>query len=232
MCGRFTATFTFRDLKVRFNLQGVLPELAPRYNIAPTQQAGVIVSSAGRPEVTLMRWGLVPSWAKDLAIGNRMINARGETIASKPSFKPLVERRRCLVPADGFYEWRKEGKRRVPVWIYLKSREPFAFACLWDSWRQPDGTLLRSFTIVTCSANETLRPIHDRMPAIVKPEDEEAWLDTSACGLDRAIALIDPYPAALMQTHDVSTLVNSPANDQPACLFPAAGDSETLPLFR
>ena len=232
MCGRFTATFTFRDLKVRFNLQGILPELAPRYNIAPTQKAAVVVLGEGGNEAEMMRWGLVPSWAKAVAIGNRMINARVETLASRSSFKQLIERRRCLIAADGFYEWRHEGKRKVPVWIHLQNSEPFAFAGLWDIWKRPNGEAIQSFTIVTCPANDLLQPIHDRMPAILRPQDEEAWLDTMHCRGARAMRLLATHPAQSMRFHDVSMLVNSTANDQPACILPASGEAEDLLLFR
>jgi len=135
MCGRFTATFEFREIKIRWNLQGDLPSFAPRYNIAPSQSVPVIVKGEHGNEAKLMKWGLVPSWAPDPSIGNQMINARAETLLEKPSFRNLVSQRRCLIPADGFYEWRREGNRKVPVWIHLKKKEPFAFAGLWDSWR-------------------------------------------------------------------------------------------------
>ena len=151
MCGRYTYfRGEFSDLRLTWNVDEVFGlNLKPRYNIAPTQQAPVIVHANGKRTLELFQWGLIPSWAKDPAIGNKMINARGETIAEKPSFKWLLARRRCLVLADGFYEWRKEGKRKVPMRFKLKSGELFAFAGLWDSWKQPDGSLLRTYTIVT-----------------------------------------------------------------------------------
>ena len=142
MCGRFTASFEFREIKLLFNLQRDLPLLAPRYNIAPSQEVPVIIQNDGKNELTPMKWGLVPSWAPDKSIGNQMINARAETLTEKPSFKRLVQQRRCLIPANGFYKWRREGNRKVPVWIHLKNREPFAFAGLWDLWRDPEGETL------------------------------------------------------------------------------------------
>ena len=166
MCGRYTQTLAGPILLSRFRLEETVLDLKPRYNIAPGQEAAVVV----REETTTlaaMRWGLVPSWAKEPAIGNRMINARAETITEKPSFKRLIERRRCLVPADGFYEWRREAKGKVPMRFILKSREPFAFAGLWDRWRNPEGAELRTFTIITTAANELMRPVHDRMPVIL-----------------------------------------------------------------
>jgi putative SOS response-associated peptidase YedK len=148
MCGRFGATFQYRDIKVRWNLYGDLSDFAPRYNIAPSQDVPVIVRNENRNELKSMRWGLVPSWAQDRTIGQRMINARAETLLEKPSFKQLVATRRCLVPADGFYEWRREGNRKVPMWIRLKGREPFAFPGLWDCWLNRDtGSQLYTFTI-------------------------------------------------------------------------------------
>jgi len=154
MCGRFGGTFQYRDIKVLWNLRGDLPEFGPRYNIAPSQDVPVIVRSEDRNELKSMRWGLVPSRTQDPSIGQRMINARSETLLEKPSFKQLVARQRCLVPADGFYEWRREGKGKVPMWIHLKKREPFAFAGLWNCWRDPAGDKeLYSFTIITTEAN-------------------------------------------------------------------------------
>lgn len=221
MCGRFTATFEFREIKVRWNLQSDLPVFAPRYNIAPSQDVSVIVQKRGNNELKPMHWGLVPSWAKDPAIGNRMINARAETLAEKPSFKRLVGTRRCLVPADGFYEWRREGKRKVPVWVHLKNREPFGFAGLWDLWRKPEGEGLYSFTIVTTEANDLLKPIHDRMPVILDKVGGERWLDPTFTSFSSLSTLLRPFPSDLMQAHDVSTLVNSPANDTAECIEPA-----------
>jgi putative SOS response-associated peptidase YedK len=166
MCGRFTATFEFSDIRVRWNLDRDLPKYAPRFNIAPetSPTIPVIVRHGGGNECRPMRWGLIPHWADDPSIGNRMINARAETLTELPSFKSLVTRCRCIIPADGFYEWRKEGKRKVAMWVHLKSKEPFAFAGLWDVWRKPDGKRVESFTIITTEPNELVRPIHNRMP--------------------------------------------------------------------
>jgi putative SOS response-associated peptidase YedK len=177
MCGRFGASFQYRDIKVLWNLRGDLPEFGPRYNIAPSQEVPLIIRNEDRNEVKPMLWGLVPSWAQDPSVGQRMINARSETLLEKPSFKQLVARRRCLVPADGFYEWRREGKHKVPVWIHLKNREPFAFAWLWDCWLERDlGSELYTFTIITTRANALLRPIHNRMPVIYLGKQ---WLEES-----------------------------------------------------
>ena len=162
VCGRYTYfPGEFSDLRLTWNVDQI-PELKPRYNIAPSQEAPVIIQTEGKRSVELFQWGLIPTWAKDPAIGNKMINARAETLAEKPSFKRLLGKRRCLVLADGFYEWRKEGKRKVPMRFKLKSNEPFTFAGLWDAWKQPDGNLLRTYTIVTTEPNDVLKPIHNR----------------------------------------------------------------------
>jgi putative SOS response-associated peptidase YedK len=235
MCGRFSATFSFRDIKVRWNLYGDI-EFSPRYNIAPSQSVPVIVRNNNRTEAKLMKWGLVPSWAPDPSIGNRMINARAETLLEKPSFKPLVSERRCIIPADGFYEWRREGNRKVPVWIHLKNKEPFAFAGLWDTWRDFDsGSALDTFTIITTDPNSLLRPIHNRMPVIYDREMGKQWLEHQFGGwaMDLAAAL-RPWPSEYMEAWDVSSIVNEPANDTPECIRPVPSSQPTkrqLPLL-
>jgi putative SOS response-associated peptidase YedK len=166
--------------------------------------------------------GVDPSWAADPSIGNRMINARAETLMELPSFKPLVDRRRCIIPADGFYEWRKEGKRKVSMWVYLKTKEPFALAGLWDVWRKPDGKRVESFTIITTEPNEVVRPVHNRMPVILRPEDEEQWLDASRIPFTKAKSVLTPYPDELMDAHDVSPVVNSAKYDGPDCIQPVS----------
>ena len=217
MCGRYTQTKGPYDIRLQLNIDEFLREITPRYNISPGQRAPVIVND-GRVALRLMQWGLVPSWAKDPAIGNRMINARAETLTEKPSFKRLVGKRRCLVLTDGFYEWRREGKRKVPMRFVLKSREPFGFAGLWDSWRKPDGNELQSYTIITTQANELLKPIHGRMPVILDKPAQMAWLDPDVTEPKIVTALLQPFPSELMEGYDVSTLVNSPANDRPECI--------------
>jgi putative SOS response-associated peptidase YedK len=171
-----------------------------------------------------MHWGLIPSWAKDPTIGNRMINARAESLTEKPAFKHLVGSRRCIIPADRFYEWRKEGKRKVPMWVYLKSREPFGLAGLWDVWRRPDGGKVESFTIITTEPNDLIEPIHNRMPVILRREDEEQWLDASRTTFAKARSLLKPLTAELMNAHDVSPIVNSAKYDGPECIQPVSDD--------
>ena len=218
MCGRYTETASLKDLKARFGFAEPGFDLKPRYNIAPTQEAPVVIAADGR-QLRLFRWGLIPSWAKDAAIGNKMINARAETVAEKPSFKRPLQRSRCLVLADGFYEWRKEagGAGKTPMRIVLKSREPFAMAGLWDTWKAPDGKNVESFTVITTAANGVMRPIHERMPVILKKEDEDLWLDVKA-GTEAVTKLLAPCPDEDIEAYEVSRLVNSPANDTKGCV--------------
>ena len=226
MCGRITATFEFSDIRVRWNLDRDLPGYTPRFNVAPETSPNipVIVRHKGGNECRRMHWGLIPSWAKDPTIGNRMINARAESLTEKPAFRDLVRSRRCIIPADGFYEWRKDGRRKVPMWVHLKSREPFGLAGLWDVWRKPDGKPVESFTIITTEPNELVRPVHNRMPVILRPEEEEQWLDASRTPFTKAKALLKPLPAELMAAHDVSPIVNSAIYDGPECTRPVSDD--------
>jgi putative SOS response-associated peptidase YedK len=231
MCGRITATFEFSDVRVRWNLDSDLPPYVPRYNIAPEQigtaneqKVPVIFLHENSNHCRLMHWGLIPNSATDPIMGNQMINARAETLTEKPAFKHLVESRRCIIPADGFYEWRKEGKRKIPMWVHLKTREPFGMAGLWDDWRNPSGKRVESFTIITTEPNELIRPIHNRMPVILRPEDEEPWLDVFRISFAKARSLLKPYPDELMAAHDVSTVVNSANYDGPDCIQPASDD--------
>jgi putative SOS response-associated peptidase YedK len=207
-------------------------DLEPRYNIAPTQPVAAVTldgssNNVGR-RLEALHWGLIPFWAKDLTIGNKMINARAETLAEKPAFKNALVRRRCLIPADGFYEWKKEGRGRQPFYIRQRagsSGDLFAFAGLWEEWRDPaaskDAPPLRSCTIITVAPNALMASIHDRMPAILRPNDEAAWLDTQGVRDPRDIlALLAPYEDDALETYPVSKLVNAPANDDPECIEP------------
>jgi putative SOS response-associated peptidase YedK len=213
MCGRFSS-FTFRDIKIRWNIQGDF-FFQPRYNIAPSQSVPVIVRTQKGNEARLMNWGLVPSWASNPNAGHRMINARSETLRQKPAFRDLISRRRCVIPADGFYEWQSAGKQKNPFWIHLKSKEPFVFAGLWDSWGSTNRPALDTFTIITTEANALLRPIHDRMPVIYNTESGGQWLDLS---FDSPTEAFRSWPAEEMEAWEVSTLVNAPENDSPACV--------------
>jgi putative SOS response-associated peptidase YedK len=175
MCGRFTLASPFVAVTERFHAAAP-PDLRPRYNIAPGQEVLCVIRD-GANRIEPLRWGLIPFWAKDPAIGNRLINARAETVAEKPSFRSAFAKRRCLVVADGFFEWRPAGKRKVPVYIFLKSKKPFGFAGLYESWKDPGGREIRTCTIITTEANEIVRPIHDRMPVILPEGVEDRWLD-------------------------------------------------------
>jgi putative SOS response-associated peptidase YedK len=165
-----------------------------------------------------MRWGLIPSWAKDQSIGSRMINARAETLSEKPSFRDAFRKRRCLVVADGFYEWQKVAGRKRPMRIVLQTGEPFAFAGLWESWRDPEGTTVRSCTIITTGPNSLIEPIHNRMPVILSRDDEARWLDPEMDDPPSLLQMLAPYPQGAMDAYEISTLVNSPANDVPDCI--------------
>jgi len=219
MCGRFTLTTNLGAIAKRFGVARFLEEVGPRYNIAPTQTV-IVVNDDGTRHLTRMQWGLIPSWAKDPAIGNRMINARAETVATKPAFRAALRKRRCLIPADGFFEWTPAGRRKQPVYIALKNREPFGFAGLWEAWTSPEGQEITSCTIITTEANEILKPIHDRMPVILNHDAEAVWLDPTIQDSARLLPLLKPYPSEEMETYPVSTKVNSPANDGPECINP------------
>jgi putative SOS response-associated peptidase YedK len=204
---------------MRFHVEEVAASPAERYNIAPTQPVAVITQEAGGHRVLdAFQWGLIPSWAKDPGIGPKMINARAETLAEKPAFKNALKRRRCLIPADGFYEWKQEGAARQPMHIRRADGDLFALAGLWEEWRQPNGEPLRTCAIITVAPNALMLPIHDRMPAILSPEAEAAWLDTTQSDLASALTLLQPYPADALEAFAVSRRVNAPVIDEPALL--------------
>lgn len=220
MCGRYTLRTRLNALLQVYGAESQI-EWEPRYNIAPTQEVVAIRASAddSKREAVLQRWGLIPSWSKDPKIGNRMINARAETIAEKPSFKSPLKRRRCLVIADGFYEWKKEGKTKQPYFIHLKDDGPFAFAGLWERWKQGD-LAIESCTIITTKANELMAPLHDRMPAILSKNDFDVWLDPNVEDPEKLTPLLDSYPSTDMGLYPVSTVVNSPRNETRECTLP------------
>jgi putative SOS response-associated peptidase YedK len=220
MCGRFVRQKEIDAIVRDFGVQDVACDLAPSYNVAPTQKVAVIIED-GVKQLVSVRWGLVPSWASDLSVGSRMINARAETILEKDSFRDAFKRRRCLVVADGFYEWRKTGKARQPIFIRLRRDRAFGFAGLYENWLSPEGENIRTCTIITTEPNEIMKPIHDRMPVIVPMEEEDTWLDPALEDSTRLLGLLKPYPAEEMETYEVSAMVNSVANDSPECLSPA-----------
>lgn len=228
MCGRYTLTADAESIQLAFNLDTVDGWLEPRFNIAPTQEVAVISNRDPRA-LSLMKWGLVPSWAKDPKIGNRMINARSETAAEKPSFRTAFKRRRCLIPADGYYEWSKQGKKKVPMYIRHAQRDIFAFAGLWESWKSPDGSWLNTCTILTTEANERIRPVHHRMTVILETEDYELWLAPRELAPDEWLPLMAGPGSDQLRFHEVSTQVNSPANDNPTLIEPfASGEQNQL----
>ncbi len=221
MCGRFTLTVDPADLQDAFP-QFTFPEkYAPRYNISPTQPI-LAIPNDGKNSADFFVWGLIPSWAKDPSIGSKLINARSETLAEKPSFRGGFKYHRCLILADGFYEWKSQPgtKIKVPHFIRLKSGKPFAIAGLWDNWQSPDGGAVKSATIITTAPNSLMAPIHNRMPVIVSPDAYTQWLDPAARTADSLQPLLVSYPADEMTAHPVSTLVNSPANDRKECVAP------------
>ncbi len=225
MCGRFTLRADPADV-ARAAGAGAGPAFRPRYNVAPTQDVLAYRARDGAPaEAVLLRWGLIPSWAKDPAIGNRMINARAETIAEKPAFRAAFRRRRCAVAADGFYEWKKLARGKQPYLVRLAGDRPFAFAGLWEAWRGPDGVSIETCAIVTTTANALVARVHDRMPVILTDAAIALWLATPP---ERADALLVPYAAEAMDAYPVSPRVNRPANDDPACAAPLNAEPERL----
>ncbi len=218
MCGRFTLTVDPAELQDLFSLSEPAPAaLTRRYNIAPTQPVAVIPNQEPR-KLELFQWGLIPAWAKDPKIGNSLINARAETVAEKPAFRAAFRRRRCLVLADGFYEWKKTGKAKTPMYIQMKDGAPFAFAGLWEVWSAPDGSTLRTCTLITTTANELVQGIHDRMPVILPPEAFGIWLTPGELAASEGFALLKPFAADAMTARPVSTLVNDPRREGPELL--------------
>lgn len=222
MCGRYTLTTDPLALMERFHLTSADVVITPRYNIAPTQSVAVVYDVS--PHVlSSARWGLIPAWAKDASIGARMINARAETLAEKPSFRNLFRKRRCLVLADSFYEWRKNPDgTKTPMRVMLTTGEPFALAGLWDIWKTPEGELLRTCTIITTTPNALIAPLHHRMAAILPPEHEADWLKRDQTDMTFLQSLLRPFPAERMKAYPVSPRVNNVRNDDPALIEPVA----------
>ncbi|PIQ97954.1 MAG: hypothetical protein COV67_01415 [Nitrospinae bacterium CG11_big_fil_rev_8_21_14_0_20_56_8] len=218
MCGRYSLAKPGRAIEQHFPPLKMGASHPARYNIAPTQPAPVIVHREGERIFQIMRWGLVPSWAQDKKMASRLINARAETLSEKPSFKNSFKTRRCLVPADGFFEWKTDGKSKRPHYIFLKSKDLFAMAGIWSQWDREETPLL-TYSIITTPANSRLAPLHPRMPVILAPENYGAWLDpaTEAIHLQ---SLLAPYPSDFMDHYEISGLVNSPAHDAPEILAP------------
>lgn len=220
MCGRFAQKSPANKIKKQFKVEEV-PPLVERYNVAPTQSV-LVVREPGERETAFLKWGLVPRWAKDPSIGNKLINARAETVTEKPSFREAFSRRRCLIPMEGFFEWSRRGDRKRPFYFHMKDGEPFAVAGLWEVWEGVGG-LLETCTLLTTEANEILAPYHDRMPVILRPEDYDLWLDADVRRSESLLSLLRPYSGEAMSTYAVSPAVNSPSNDSARCVEPVAG---------
>lgn len=228
VCGRFALSIDAETLARYFCLPELGVTIEPRYNIAPSQPVPVIrLDRDGERKLHLLRWGLIPHWAKDAAIGNRLINARAETVATKPAFRSAFERRRCLIVAEGFYEWKRLDSGKQPYFIRRAAGEPMAFAGLWERWRPPPTEPGRqppptvdSCTIITTEANEAVRPIHGRMPALLEPRAFDRWLARTGSEPDELLGELHPCPSEALDVYPVSTHVNRPANDDPACIRP------------
>jgi putative SOS response-associated peptidase YedK len=219
MCGRFSLVVPERFFS-RIYVFKDLPEMQPDYNIPPGVDIWAVRTQANshEPEAVRLKWGLVPFWAKDPKIGNRLINARSETVAEKPAFRAAFQKRRCIIPSDGFFEWKRQGKSRIPHYIHLKGHEPFAMAGLWESWSSPGGGTIESCTILTTSPNSLMERLHDRMPVILPQQAIEIWLDETASA-KKLTELTYPYPSTQMEAYPVSSLVNNPLNNSPDCLL-------------
>lgn len=221
MCGRFTITIDEEMLMNTFELMNIPFAYERSYNVAPSHMIPAIIADRGMNRVGQLKWGLVPSWAKDPAMGNKLINARAETLLDKPSFKQLVHRKRCVIPADGFYEWKVGAdSRKVPMRIRVNDQPLFAMAGLYDTWTTPDGSKLHTCTIITTEANEFVQPIHHRMPVILPREHLALWLDRSVSDWDQLRPLLNPYPADRMNAYEVSPQVGNVKNNHPGCIKP------------
>ncbi len=223
MCGRFRLGKGREALKQHFGAEMDV-DWSPRYNIAPTDPIPAVRQHPAKPErkISLLRWGLIPNWSRDASGGAKMINARAESAATTPAFRDALKTRRCLIPADGFYEWKKLAQGKQPYCLTVRDDSLFAFAGLWDRWRAPDGTFLETCSILTTSANRLAEPIHDRMPVIVAPENYDLWLDPGFKNTGEISGLLQPFPAERMRAYPVSTRVNKVENDDPQCAEPVA----------
>jgi len=221
MCGRYTLASPTERLAEEFGVDASSIELSPNYNVAPTQGVAAVLEEAGQRRLEVLRWGLIPPWADDPGIGSRMINARSETAPGKPSFRRAFRERRCLIPADGFYEWQRTNGAKQPYYIHMEDGRPFAFAGLWESWSKGGEGEVRTCTILTTGANALVGEVHDRMPVILAHDAYDVWLDP-ASESDELTGLLVPFPEDGMEAYPVSRFVNSPSNNDPRCVEPAA----------
>jgi putative SOS response-associated peptidase YedK len=219
MCGRFAKTSDEETIVSEFNIFEVVKRTELNFNVAPGQDTACVVKN-GKNRLVSFRWGLIPSWAEDPKIGFRTINARAETLIQKPSFARPFKTQRCLIVADGFYEWQKSQGKKIPFFIHLRSKRPFGFAGLYDTWHSPEGEAITTCTIITTLPNELIAPMHDRMPVILKKEDREIWLDKNISDPVQLLPLLKPFPATEMTAYEVSPLCNSVKNNSPDCIRP------------
>ncbi|MCH8859396.1 MAG: SOS response-associated peptidase [Proteobacteria bacterium] len=230
MCGRFTLTSLPDPLIEMLGLES-WPEFEPRHNIAPTQDAPVVLAApdgapdGGPLQLRMMRWGLIPSWTQEQKSGALLINARCENAAEKPSYRSAFKNRRCLMLADGFYDWKRIGKRKQPYYFTLRDRQPFAFAALWERWTNPDGQAIETCALLTTEPNELMRPVHDRMPVILAPQDYRRWLGPPRPGAELLSRLFEPYASSEMACHPVGAMVNNSAMETPDCIEPLPAGS-------
>ena len=233
MCGRFAQSSNQKKMMAHFKIKKPASSFALRYNIAPLQMVPVVIQAQEERVFAPMRWGLIPSWGKDPTIANRMINARLESVRTKPSFRSCLKQKRCLIPATGFYEWRavKGNKGKIPMWISLKNQDIFAFAGLWDEWLDPQHNKIQTFTIITTEANSFLQSIHSRMPVILEANAEDSWLEPSIKDSQQVLHNLKQVSVDLMQAHAVSAYVNSPKNEGIECIHEAPDPEQDLTLF-
>jgi putative SOS response-associated peptidase YedK len=218
MCGRYTLFANFDEIVDRFDIEAAIQEelYNPSYNVAPSQSVLAVINDGSRNRLGYLRWGFIPPWAKDEKIGYKMINARAESLSEKPSFRNAFKKKRCLILADSFYEWkRNDDKTKKPMRIKLKSNDVFGMAGLWESWKSPDGKMIYSCSVITTTPNVLVRDIHDRMPVILKQEDEKTWLNPSMNDITKLNNLLKPLPEDLMEAYEVSSMVNSPTINSP-----------------
>jgi putative SOS response-associated peptidase YedK len=215
MCGRFELHSAFEIIARLFGLSGGFFAMPKSLNIAPGRDIAIIVKEGGQNRLALCRWGFMPSWCRDLSDGYKMINARAETVAEKPSFREAFGRQRCLIVADGFYEWKNEGGKKLPFYVHRRDGRPFGMAGLFNLWTSPEGEQVCTSTVITTGANGTLMPIHDRMPAIMPADKADLWLDPGVHETEKLLSILRPYPDDELELYEVTAKVNSPKNDGP-----------------
>jgi len=216
MCERFTLQISSEIIAEIFHIP--VPDISPRYNIAPSQQIAVIRNFSGENHLDYMRWGLVPSWAEDTSIGYKLINAKSETVFEKNSFRRAIRTRRCLIPASGFYEWRNSDNIKTPYYVSMTENNPMAFAGIWEQWKAADHSMIETCAILTTAANHLMETIHDRMPVILHPQEYSLWLDREVSEPETLKQLFKPYPSDVMNDYQVSNMVNNPRNDGEECI--------------